>query len=772
VVGKGIGVETPRAALFIFVFFIIAGALIAFVQRPPAALGSGSPATEFSAARAAVSVAEIARAPHPIGSAEHDRVRDYLVAQLMQLGLTPEVQRTIGVTQRYQVAGAVENVAARLKGSSGANGAVALVAHYDSVPAGPGAGDDGAGVAAILETVRALRAGPQLRNDLIALITDGEEDGLLGASAFVAEHPWFKDVRVVVNLEARGNAGESQLFETSEGNGHLVQMFAQSDPHASGTSLTYEVYKHMPNDTDLTVFKRAGAAGMNFAFIGHWEAYHTPLDNPQGLSLASLQHHGENALTLARALGNADLSQIRERDDVFFALTHDVFVRYSTARVWPLVGFAALCWLALLAFASGAWGVRITSILLGLLAALVLLALSALLAAALHALIVWLQANKLQDGSLLESVPYVLFVFALLFAVYGIAWRWLRRKLHPVAVVLGMGLLFLLGLAALAKWMPGTTFVLAWPLLALLFAGAFAFSGKPQSTVRLTAVCLLSVPALLFFIPLLEGFFEGLGFTQIGAPLLGLAFAVFLFFLTPLFDLWFAAERWLPGVALLMAPGLFVWGAATTKYSADHPKPSMMAYTLDADSGTAEWASSAARMDPWTAQFVGQAPVREALAGFFPEWIPWQFAVASTGTIDLAAPKAELVENTADANSRTLRLRISSPRHARTLTMYTPSAQVLEASINGHALGSPAEARWNKSGQWRIDFVNPSSPMFADNGLELNLKVQGAGPVKLVIVDRTMGLPTLPGFTPPPRPADSMPQHMGDSTMVRRSFVF
>lgn len=763
-----------RSAVIILLFLLVAGAVVTFLQQPPAAKPSDSPASEFSASRALAHLQEFAKAPHPLGSPEHDRVRDYLVAQLAQLGLTPEVQRTIGVTPRYQAAGVVENIAARLKGTGGDSSALALVAHYDSVPAGPGAGDDSAGVAAILETVRTLRTSPPLRNDLIVLFTDGEEEGLLGAAAFLAEHPWFKDVRVVLNLEARGNAGDSQLFETNEGNGRLLQAFAESTPHASGASLTYEIYKYMPNDTDLTWFKKAGTAALNFAFIGHWEAYHTPLDNPSALSPASLQHHGENALTLARALGNSDLSSLRERDMVFFALPRGIFVRYSSALVWPLLAGTAILWLLVGFYASGSWGVRPGSILLGFLAALALLAISALLAGLLHALISWLHLHKLPEGSLLESVPYLLSAFGVLFAVYGFAWSWLRRKLHPVALALGCALGLLLGLAALAKWLTGATFVLEWPLVAVLLAACTAaFRDSAPSVARALALCVLSIPALLFFLPLLKGFFEALGFTPMGAPLLGLSFAVFLLLLSPLLDAWLlSAGRTLPLLSLLAAAALFGLGAATTRYSTEHPKPSMMAYALDANSGKAQWASSAARLDAWTGQFVGGHPARAKLAGFYPDWVPMEFTLAPAVTAEIPPPQAQLLENSADANSRTLRLRISSPRHARTITMYAPEAQVLEASVNGHAVGLPAESRWSSAGNWRLDFANPSSPIAGESGLDLKLRVQGAGPVKLVLVDRSMGLPAPPGMNVPPRPADSMPQHGGDSTMVRRTFVF
>ena len=70
-------------------------------------------------------------------------MRDYLVQQLTSIGLETQVQRTQGI----------ENVLARLRGSD-STGAVLVLSHYDSVPVGPGAADNGSGVAALLETMR------------------------------------------------------------------------------------------------------------------------------------------------------------------------------------------------------------------------------------------------------------------------------------------------------------------------------------------------------------------------------------------------------------------------------------------------------------------------------------------------------------------------------------------------------------------------------------------------------------------------------------------
>src|SRR6476659_11287397 len=79
-------------------------------NRPPVVVPATAPLTEFSAERAMKHVVAIAQRPHPIGSAEHDRVRDYLVAQLRNLGLEPQIQNATGVCTRSADAGRVKNI--------------------------------------------------------------------------------------------------------------------------------------------------------------------------------------------------------------------------------------------------------------------------------------------------------------------------------------------------------------------------------------------------------------------------------------------------------------------------------------------------------------------------------------------------------------------------------------------------------------------------------------------------------------------------------------
>lgn len=759
-----------RAAGWVVLFFVLIVAAFCVVREgTPTPQPPSAPQEAFSAERALGYLKAFATAPHPLGSAEHDRVRDYLVAQLSALGAAPEIQRATGVTPRYEVAGTVENIVARLKGTNASPEAVALVAHYDSVPAGPGAGDDGSGVAALLETMRALRAGPSLHNDVLFVLTDGEEDGLLGASAFAAENPAAKDVRVAVNLDVRGNAGESQMFETSAGNGRLVQIFAQAAPHPSASSLTYEIYKRMPNDTDMTAFKRAGVAGLNFGFIGHWGAYHTPLDTPELLDLGSLQQQGENALSLARALGNADLAQLQERDAVYFSLPGGLLVRYSSRYLWPISIACGIFLIAMIFYANGAWQTKLVQIFASFFLQAVSLILLCLCGFAFESAVRWLHLHFVPEGPLDQNTPYVLGLFALLAAVQTLFYKLFRRKLGAPALFLGGALLLFVFVLVMSQWLPGGSYILVWPLVAALLATATAaFRPGHVSVLAVLILCALSLPATVLLVPLLKGFYTALGFTSMGTPLLSCTFGVLFFLLLPFLEPALeSGGRLIPFAALATAVVLCIVAAKTTRYSPAHPKPSLLAYTLDADTGKARWSSSVRRVDAWTAQYLGNTPARGKLPDFYPVWYPIDFFQHHAPVLPLRPPHAELLENTSDGATRTLQLRVTTPRHGRTIHIGVPGASVLDARVNGRDLGKPSEARWHQEGQWGFDYANPPA-----EGIEVQLHVEGTGQVTVVLVDRSSGLPTIPGGNFSPRPADSIPIHSGDQTMVRRSFVF
>ncbi len=282
----------------------------------PSPLPADAPPTEFSAARADAALARLLgpERPHPAGSAENEALTARLMEQLRALGLSPYIQTATSCESgRFLLCAVVHNVVAQVAGGSGP--AVLLMAHKDSVGAGPGAGDDGSGVATILETIRALKARGHAGLPVLALFTDGEELGLLGARAWLAApHP---AIAAVVNMEARGTRGHSLLFQTNPGDAALIGLYARNVRHPATSSLYGEIYRRLPNDTDLTPFLKAGIAGANFAFLGNIAQYHTPLDRRANIDPRSLQQHGENALAMTEALRQADPAGLKSGDAIY-----------------------------------------------------------------------------------------------------------------------------------------------------------------------------------------------------------------------------------------------------------------------------------------------------------------------------------------------------------------------------------------------------------------------------------------------------------------------
>jgi hypothetical protein len=334
---------------------VLAVVLTVVTVRPPGARPADGPADQFSATRAFADIRAISAAPHPTGSAASAQVRAHLVARLSALGLVVETQdapltpRGIERLRRMgePPAPAAVNVIARLPGRDPAQPAVALMAHYDTVPGSPGAGDDGAGVAAAIEIARALKAGPQPVRDLVVVLTDAEELNSDGAAAFFAGHPQAKRIGAVVNLEARGGGGRALMFETGPQNGAMAGLYARSVARPSANSLAVLIYRLMPNLSDFTIPKAAGMPGFNIAFLGIPGLYHSAQSVPDRIDPASVQHLGSQGLDIVRALVTAGRLPAKSPDAVFFDVLGLGLIIYPPVVGWLVLAAAG----AMLGFA-------------------------------------------------------------------------------------------------------------------------------------------------------------------------------------------------------------------------------------------------------------------------------------------------------------------------------------------------------------------------------------------------------------------------------------
>ena len=725
------------------------GLLLAVVQSgPPAAKPKDAPPAEFSAGRAREVLRDLLAdgAPHPVGSPANAQVRERILAQLRQLGYAPEVQEGFACAANGSCA-RVENVLARLAGGEPGK-SVLLSAHYDSVPAGPGASDDLAGVAAVLEVARALKAAPPLRHGVLLLIDDGEEAGLLGAHAFTERSPTMREVGAVVNLEARGTTGPSLMFETSGSDVWTVSQFAARAPRPFTSSLFPTVYQYLPNDTDLTLFKALGVPGLNFAFIGDPSRYHTPRDNFANASPGSLQHHGDNALAAVRGLANGDLERPPQGRAVFFDLFHLTVVRWP-AGLSPLLGILALVLVLAAVVLARRRGLTWGSLLLGLLITPAALLLTLVAAFGLQALL----AGAFPSPWVAQPWPAMAAFWLASFAVTVWTAVLLTRRGGFAGVWAGIWILWSLLGILLGLLLPGVSYLFIAPALVAGVAGLTG-AGRPLASI----LPVLAVAVIWF--PSLTLLYDGLGLTGLLVTALLLAFAYAT--LAPLVVVAGSfGRRWLPLAAAVAAVVFAVLAMVSPPFSPSSPRVLTVQLHEDADSGAARWLLRGAPPFPPAVLKAGGFPQRPEVP--FPWSPPMARALAAPAPSPrAAAPELAVLEDSTMNGKRHLRLRLTSPRGAPAGTVYVSKGARLESiAIDGQPI---PVTEWGAKEEWR-PYTNLTLPA---QGSELTLVLGNAQPVDWYVLDRTYGLPPSGQALLAARPKDAVPIQEGDVTLVRR----
>jgi hypothetical protein len=700
------------------------------VNRPPRPVPATAPDTVFSAERAMRHVEAIAARPHAMGMPDHDRVRDYIVGQLAAMGLKAQIQATTAVGTRYQSAGRVQNIIAWLPGRNPSGKALLVAVHYDGVPAGPAAADDAAGCAALLETLRALRARRQpLNNDVIALFTDGEEAGLLGAAAFVREHQWAKDVAFALNFEARGTTGRSYMFETGPGNRDAVASLRAAGDVTAGSMFT-TVYRALPNDTDLSELAVLGIPALNFAFADGVERYHTSHDDVAHLDPASVQHHGAQMLALAEHIGNEPLPRPATGDGVFFDFPVIGLVLYPAGLAVPLAIVALV--LTLIVIGRG-W----KHALLGAAVVAVAVALSAGVgrAVVLHGPAEW---------SGIAAAALALFVVAINLATYLGAARW-RAGLRDGALVVWVLLAAVTSVAA-----PGVSYLFTWPLL---FALAAARSRHVVAEWIAAAVTLLMLAGLAYAVAAVM-----LGVSGMGAMALAVVVSLVTWLLLPLVERAIGGAPWTGALACAAAAGvLAIIGLATLRPSADHPISTSLVYAENPAAGQA-WLGSFGARDDWTRSALGttsSAPAWTAMARGF----GGPMVGRSVPPAGLPAPTATLLRDTLVDGARRVVFRVNVPAGTTSLMMHASGAPVVRTAIDARVVDTTRFRR--RSREWVMQYW-----AVPDTGAFISLAIPVGGHIDVDLAAIRPGLPALPSVPIPERPSYVVPAQSGDVSVA------
>jgi hypothetical protein len=750
---------------------LLAAASIAGLRttRPPPVRPASTPAALFSAERAMQHLATIAAEPHPTGTEAAGKVRRQIVHELEGLGFEVTVQDTTSLNDRYAawgypvVAGHVQNVVARRRGTAGPP-AVLLSAHYDSRELAPGASDDGYGTIVLLEAARALSARPPLRHDVVLLFTDGEEQGLLGAKAFVTDNPLAHDVAVAINVDCRGDRGAGVMVQTSDPASDLVETLARVAPNVSAASLSQEVYRRMPNDTDLTEFLRAGHAGVNFGNIDGFERYHQSTDTLANADPRTVQQLGDDALELASALGDRDALPVSAtHDDVYFE-AGPVFVAYDARDALPLGILSLVAVLAATVVARRRGLATAGGVLAGLGAAVLVPVLAGLVALAL----VWVAAHAspaVTTQTLCDLVrkeclaAFVLIGSGIACAVGSV----LARRFTAPSVVAGAAVAASVLAIATAVWIPGASFPFLWPALASAAALVLrATQPKLPPGHPLLAVAFLVGPAASCLISMPLAWQVGIAFGVAAGPALAAIAAVAVVSVPACTGV--ATPGPVRAVAAsLLASGLALLGLAlsTPPHDASAPEPDSLIFAIDGDRGSAFWVSVDDHPDRWTGQVLSDAG-RMPLPSIFPRLTDRRFLAAPAPAGPYLAPRISINADEHGGASRHLRVHVGVGAGTEALEVFVPpAAHVSRGVVQGRAFGTV------RDGWLDLAFVGP--PV---DGVDLEVTADD-GPIDLTVVTQSRGLPVVLPLTP--RPADLMPEVGGalrasDMTLVAGSF--
>ncbi|MDF0717663.1 M28 family peptidase [Muricauda sp. 334s03] len=701
----------------------------------------------FSTDRALEHVKQLSKEPHAVGFPGHERVKDYIISELNTMGLETTIQEGYTAGDWGNLSKAT-NILARIRGS-GNGKALLLLSHYDSSPhSSYGASDAGSGVATILEGIRAfLSENKTPKNDIIILITDAEELGLNGADLFVNKHPWAKDVGLVLNFEARGSGGPSyMLIETNRGNGTLIKEFTKANPEFPvANSLAYSIYKMLPNDTDLTVFREDGdIEGFNFAFIDDHFDYHTALDNYERLDRNTLAHQGSYLMPLLTYFSDADLDNLKSLNDhVYFNMPFFRFISYPFEWIWPMFGLAVLAFVLLLITGFKKGKLNVKDIFKGFVPVLVSLIINGLVGYFCWTIITWWYPGfkDILHGFTYNGHTYIaVYVMFSLFICFYIYHKF--RKTSTPNLLVAPIFIWLIICGLVAQYLKGASFFIV-PLFGLL-AGLLVTINQEKPNPFL--MVFLALPAVLIYSPFIKMFPVGLGLKMMVAATV---FTTLLFFLAlPFFGQLKSKGR----LAYLFLLLFFAFGISShiqSDFNEERPKPSSLLYVYNADEDSSQWATYDHELIGWNSQFLGDGkrkPKAETISSKYRTNLSY---VADAPKKDIPMPYVDTVMDTIIGPNRVIELCITPKRNVNRLEVFANPMEFSKAKVNRIELSS--HFLENRSSKLVTHYISNN------DFTELQLEFPKDSVLELTLYEASNDLMTHPDFSIPERPKKSIP---------------
>ena len=228
---------------------------------------------------------------HRASIGERNAARQFLLDEFTALGLTP--QRHDYTNGSYVGA----NVIARLDANAGTGGTLIIGAHFDSVPAGPGAADNATGVAIVLATARYLREVQTRQHPVVFALFDQEELGLIGSREWV---------KTLTPMDITGAHIFDMLSFDGDGD-HVVELWSpspaieavyQAHAAAAGTPISAVTFAYSDHQAFLEVGITATGVGEEFVAMDHTPHYHKATDTVANVSFDHLARVTRLAMTV------------------------------------------------------------------------------------------------------------------------------------------------------------------------------------------------------------------------------------------------------------------------------------------------------------------------------------------------------------------------------------------------------------------------------------------------------------------------------------------
>ncbi|SFU29429.1 Peptidase family M28 [Pustulibacterium marinum] len=657
-----------------------------YVLLPQHISDENSSETSFSTKRALNHVEAIASKPHFVGSSAHKEVITYLQSALENLGIVSTLQTGYTAGDWANLSSAT-NIIGKIEGSEDGK-ALLLLSHYDSNPhSSLGASDDAAGVATILESLRAFLAeGNQPKNDIIIVFSDAEELGLNGAQLFVNNHPWIKDVGLVLNFEARGSGGPSyMLIETNNGNSNMVKEFQKAAPKFPvANSFMYSIYKMLPNDTDLTVFREdANVNGFNFAFIDDHFDYHTQLDNYERLDRKTLEHQGSYLMPLLKHFSNTDLSKVTsDTDTVYFNVPVFKLISYPFAWILPMLILGVFIFIAILIFGKTKRSLRLKKVAKGFIPFILLLTVNGILGYFAWPTLKYAypEYQDILHGFTYNGhwyiAAYVALSLGFCFLFYGFF-----HKVRSVDLAVAPLFFWLVITALLSIYLKGGAFFII-PFYAALLIWWLRIKFGNVSPIVLT---IIGVPVLVILVPFVQMFPVGLGLKMMVASTVFVSLIYGL--LLPVFAT-YRKKRYFALGSFVIAIAFLIIAHQNSKFTSETPKPSSLVYLFDADTDKGFYASYDAILSPWNAKYLQESSnVDSVMSSTFSSKYGTRFnKIQKTDFKKIPLPIVSLESDTIIGDTRKLRIEIKPQRAINRVEIFSDVINFTSVNVNGIAL--------------------------------------------------------------------------------------